>query len=108
MNTLVSDTTNYLTFFIEIISVLLISIGILVTLYTLIRNALLAQTANSYFQSRVILSRFLLLALEFQIAVDILETILKPSWEDFGKLTATILVRSILSYVLILETKSQS
>lgn len=107
MDTLISDATNYLTLFIELISVLLIFIGILVTLYTLIRNTISTQAINSYAQSRLVLSRFLLLALEFQIAADILETVLKPSWEDFGKLAATILVRSILSYVLILETKSQ-
>ncbi|MFI4955181.1 MAG: DUF1622 domain-containing protein, partial [Gammaproteobacteria bacterium] len=61
-----------------------------------------------YAQARLELSRYLLLALEFQIAADILLTVLKPSWEEFGQLAATIAVRSILSYILILETKSNT
>lgn len=108
MDILISDITNSMTTFIEVLSILLIVVGVFATLYNLVRNTLFSPTPNAYAQSRLVLSRFLLLALEFQIAADILETVLKPSWEDFGKLAATIFVRSILSYILILETKSQT
>ena len=107
MEEIIFSLTNKLIFGISAISVLLIIIGIFTALYTLIVKALSGAT-DYYSLTRLQLSRFLLLALEFQIAADILGTVLKPSWEEFAQLAATIAVRSLLSYILILETKSKT
>ena len=108
MDAAISEITNFLIRCIAVISIVLIIAGVLTTLYTLTIKTITTRSWDSYAQSRLVLSRFLLLALEFQIAADILETVLKPGWEEFGQLAATIVIRSVLSYVLILETKSQS
>jgi len=108
MDQFISNLTGILILCIEIISIVLITVGVAATLYCLIVKMMLPRNGDYYNESRRILSQFLLLALEFQIAADILETVLKPGWEEFGQLAATIIIRSVLSYVLILETKSQS
>ena len=93
---------------INVISIILITLGILSALYILLIKTWFSAQTDSYAQARLTLSRFLLLALEFQIAADILLTILKPSWEEFGQLAVTIVVRSLLSYILMLEARSNT
>jgi uncharacterized membrane protein len=108
MDQFISNITDKLILVIELISIILILFGVITTTYCLVVKTAISRNWDYYAQSRLILSRFLLLALEFQIAADILETVLKPGWEEFGQLAATIIIRSVLSYVLILETKSQT
>ena len=45
----------------------------------------------------------LVMALEFQVAADILKTAISPTWDDILKLAATIMLRTILNYLLELE-----
>ncbi|MFP4396401.1 MAG: DUF1622 domain-containing protein [Anaerolineales bacterium] len=45
----------------------------------------------------------LVMALEFQVAADILKTAISPTWDDILKLAATITLRTILNYLLELE-----
>ncbi len=40
------------------------------------------------------------MALEFQLASDILSTAIAPSWEEIGKLGATAVIRTALNYFL--------
>lgn len=108
MDLLITNVTGGLIVCIQVISIILITLGVFTTLYNLTIKTVFGRDWNYYIQTRLVLSRFLLLALEFQIAGDILETVLKPGWEEFGQLAATIVIRSVLSYVLILETKSQT
>ncbi len=52
---------------------------------------------------RLILARHLSLALEFQLAADILSTAISPSWEQIGKLGAIAVIRTSLNYFLARE-----
>ena len=49
---------------------------------------------------RIRLGRWLVLALEFQVAADILRTAATPTWTDLGQLAAVIVLRTVLNYVL--------
>nr|WP_257214913.1 DUF1622 domain-containing protein [Sphingomonas sp. R-74633] len=44
--------------------------------------------------------RWLVAGLTFQLAADIVETTLAPSWDDIGKLAAIAAVRTFLNYFL--------
>ena len=44
--------------------------------------------------------RWLVLALTFQLAADIAETTLAPTWEDIGKLGAIAVIRTFLNFFL--------
>jgi uncharacterized membrane protein len=48
---------------------------------------------------------YILLALEFFIAADLLRTVLDPSWEEVGILAAIVAIRTVLSLFLNLELK---
>ncbi len=50
--------------------------------------------------TRLRLGRWLVLALEFQVAADILRTAATPTWTDLGQLAAIIVLRTVLNYVL--------
>ena len=46
------------------------------------------------------LAGWILLALEFTLAADIVRTSISPSWEDLGKLAAIAAIRTVLSIFL--------
>lgn len=50
--------------------------------------------------TRLALGLWLVLALEFQVAADILRTAATPTWTDLGQLAAVIVLRTVLNYVL--------
>lgn len=49
---------------------------------------------------RLRLGRWLTLALEFELAADILRTAVAPSWDEIGKLAAIVVLRTVLNYFL--------
>ncbi len=49
---------------------------------------------------RLNLGQWLTLALEFELAADILRTAVAPSWNDIGQLAAIIVIRTTLNYFL--------
>jgi uncharacterized membrane protein len=57
----------------------------------------------SFTSARSALSRFLVLALEFQLAADILETSVAPKWAQIGQLAAIAAIRTALNYFLSRE-----
>jgi uncharacterized membrane protein len=49
---------------------------------------------------RLMLARFLAIALEFELGADILATAIAPSWDAIGKLAAIAVIRTALNYFL--------
>lgn len=49
---------------------------------------------------RLRLGRWLVLALEFQVAADILRTAVAPTWNEIGQLAAIIVLRTVLNFFL--------
>ena len=56
---------------------------------------------------RHVLGYYLLLGLEFLIAADIIDTLMKPSVQDLVVLGAIVLIRTVISYSLNAELKSE-
>ena len=52
---------------------------------------------------RLSLGLWLSLALEFEIAADIVRTAITPGWEEIGKLAAIMVLRTVLNYFLQTE-----
>lgn len=50
-------------------------------------------------------ARWLITGLTFQLAADIIETSLTPSWNDIGRLAAIAVIRTFLSYFLERDMK---
>jgi uncharacterized membrane protein len=85
----------------ELIATLLIAIGGVGALVRVIR--LLAER-NAHVRTIkdiwLRLAGWILLALEFTLAADIIRTSISPTWEDLGKLAAIAAIRTVLSIFL--------
>jgi len=91
---------------VEMIGALLISVGAGLALARLVK-VFLKPSLGRYESTRLILARFLSLALEFQLAADILATTVAPSWTQIGKLGAIAVIRTALNYFLAGEIKEE-
>ena len=93
----------------EILSAALIGIGVVLASYHLVRLFLTRKPATgrekrlAYQGARLKLSRFLAMALEFQLAADLLGTTVAPSWDQLGRLGAIAVIRTFLNYFLARE-----
>ena len=88
----------------EAFAVLIIGVGLFVGAYFWVRT-MFSKSFEGYVQTRLVMSRFLVLALEFQLAADILATAAEPSWEQLVRLGAIAVIRTFLNYFLGKEVK---
>jgi uncharacterized membrane protein len=79
-----------------------IAMGFVVTMAELVA-AFVRFRISSFTRIRLTFGRYLSLALEFQLASDILSTSIAPSWQEIGKLGATAVIRTALNYFLTRE-----
>lgn len=83
--------------------------GVLIILYGFVFSLvcyggeLFGRKDADYIPLRLSLARYLIVALEFQLAADILGTAIAPSWEAIGKLAAIAVIRTLLNYFLTKE-----
>lgn len=96
----------WLRLIIEALGAAVIGVGILVAIYVVIRS-LRSPKQQAYSEIRLTFARFLALALEFQVAADILSTAVAPSWDQIGKLAAIAIIRTALNYFLTQEIKEE-
>jgi uncharacterized membrane protein len=79
-----------------------LAVGAMLAFGALVRAHARGQT-TSFLSIRLQFSRYLSLALEFQLAADILSTAVAPTWAELGKLGATATIRTALNYFLSKE-----
>ena len=91
----------------EISSVTLIAFGLAVAFYFLIQLLVSKHKTKQYLHLRLTLGRFLVVALELQLAADIIGTAISPSWEQIGQLAAIALIRTFLNYFLNRENEAE-
>jgi uncharacterized membrane protein len=92
----VSVAASWLKLGIEAVSVCIILAGIILALTRLIAHAA-GRPADDV---RMGLARALSLALEFQLAADIVGTAISPDWDQIGKLAAVAAIRTFLNHFL--------
>lgn len=91
---------------IELCGVLVIAWGVLVSLWLYAASILKSQDQN-YAPLRLALARYLIVALEFQLAADIISTAIAPGWDQIGKLAAIATIRTVLNYFLEKEISAE-
>lgn len=91
---------------VEIIGALIIAWGVLIALWTYLPH-MLGSRAYDFNPLRLMLARYLALALEFQLGADILATAIAPSWDQIGKLGAIAVIRTVLNYFLSKEMERE-
>jgi uncharacterized membrane protein len=86
---------------IEAIAVLVVALGCAQAAFGL--AGVLIRPATTHGERKAIWRNFgmwLLLGLEFELAADIVRSVVSPSWQDVGQLAAIAVVRTFLNYFL--------
>jgi uncharacterized membrane protein len=90
----------------ETLGAITIALGAAAAVGGLVR-AFAARTHASFTSARFTLARYLALALEFQLAADVLETAIAPEWSKIGQLAAIATIRTALNYFLGRELREE-
>jgi uncharacterized membrane protein len=85
---------------IETIAILLVAIGAVEALIGACRLALSGASSGARQAVWLNFASWLVAALTFQVAADIVATAIAPTWEDIGKLAATAAIRTFIAYFL--------
>jgi len=105
------DYLHHASFGIGVLGVLVIVFGVLGGLVRFVRAEFSAARGLVVDEERKklrhVLGYYLLLGLEFLIAADIIDTLMKPRVQDLAVLGAIVIIRSIISYSLNAELKSE-
>lgn len=104
MESLLANLIPILRLTTEAIGALWVAVGVIVAFLELLR-AHFDGEVTSFTAIRLRFSRYLSLALEFQLASDILSTAIAPSWQELGRLGATAVIRTALNYFLTREMR---
>jgi uncharacterized membrane protein len=97
---------EYIKLFVEAIGVTFVVIGTIRALVLYLRT-LRDRKYKDFADVRLVFARYLVLALEFQLAADILSTAVAPTWEAIGKLAAIAVIRTVLNYFLTKEMEKE-
>jgi len=102
---------HHVSFSIGILGVLVIVLGVAGGLVRFLRAEFLFVRGSDVEEDRKrlrhMLGYYLLLGLEFLIAADIIDTLMKPSVQDLIVLGAIVLIRTVISYSLNAELRSE-
>jgi uncharacterized membrane protein len=89
----VRSYVEWLRLLVETLGALVIAAGVVVVIVGLARY-LLAGRKGNFIPIRLAFARYLTLALELQLAADILSTSVAPTWDRIGKLAAIAVIRT--------------
>jgi len=103
----VSASVQWLRLAVDVLGACVIALGVLVGIMAFAR-AVAHHHPYAYNDVRLTLARYLAVALEFQLAADILSTSISPSWTQIGKLAAIAVIRTGLNYFLSQEMETEA
>lgn len=102
---------HHTSFGIGVLGVLVICFGVASGLWRFVRSEFNAAHGINVDEARRelrhLLGYYLLLGLEFLIAADIVDTLMKPTLNDLLVLGVIIVIRTVISYSLNAELKSE-
>lgn len=101
------ELINSVALVLNIIGALIIIWGVILALLEFLKKETTPQKESVRLNEsiRIKLGSYLVLALEFFVAGDIIKTIIIPSWKGLGILGAIVAIRTILSYFLTRDIK---
>ena len=91
----------------EAIAVLCVAVGLVAAVKPAISDLRRDDRTRTFVKLRLAFGTWLALALEFQLAADILSTTIAPSLEELGKLAAIAMIRTFLNYFLRKELEAE-
>lgn len=103
----VNGAVQWLRLGVETLGAATIGAGVLVAVWQMLRAPFQGKRSADFTAIRLLLARYLALALEFQLAADILSTAIAPGWQEIGKLGAIAVIRTALNFFLSRETQEE-
>lgn len=100
----VQAAVQWLRLGVESVGAAVVGVGVVVAIWGFVHAGPVRGRYNSI---RLTLARFLAVALEFQLASDILSTAIAPTWDQIGKLGAIAVIRTTLNYFLSREMEAE-
>lgn len=100
------NLVSWLKILVETTGAIIIAIGVILSFIEFVKTLSSAQS-EGYTKIRLLLARYLALALEFQLGADILSTAISPSWDQIGKLGAIAVIRTALNFFLSREMEQE-
>lgn len=103
MEALFKEIATKIALSVELLAALLIAYGAVEALVRLLTPKPKRELTIHFARRREVFLRFgmwLLLALEFELAADIVRSAISPSWTDIGQLGAIAAIRTLLNYFL--------
>lgn len=100
------NLVSWLKLAIEMTGAIIIAIGVVLAFVQFVK-VLTSGKSKGYNEIRLLLARYLALALEFQLGADILSTAISPSWDQIGKLGAIAIIRTALNFFLSREMEEE-
>lgn len=100
-SSILGSAAHYVALVINVVAIVIVVGGVLQALVGLLRAML--QRAATLAIKRLLwldLARWLIAGLTFQLAADIVETAISPTWDDLGKFAAIAAIRTLLSVSL--------
>ncbi len=102
MHDLIKQVTEWVAVAVEAAAVLVVALAVAESVIGFLRAFFSrdggADAINDAVRLR--LARWLMLALEFALAADILRTAIAPGWDEIGKLAAIAALRTVLNFFL--------
>ena len=106
----IKDCLEYLIYFLNAVSILIIVWGVLLAFYDFLKSELNNKSRIDTIQRNNIiknhLGSYILFGLEVLIAADIIESILNPSIQDLVILASIVVIRTVISYFLAKEIEA--
>ena len=102
----VQQAVRWLRLGIETTGALVVAIGFVVALGLFVQT-LARRSPDGFTSIRLVLARYLAVALEFQLGADILSTAIAPSWTQIGQLATIAVIRTFLNYFLAREMREE-
>jgi uncharacterized membrane protein len=100
MEEMLKHLAEYVALTVNMIAILGIAIGALEALIGLLRVGMRDSSAQEKAAVWMRFAGWLIIALTFQLAADIVETTIAPSWDDLGKLASVAVIRTFLNFFL--------
>lgn len=102
MEELLHYLAHYVALALNVVAIVVIAAGAVAAVAGIVAAILKRQATNGP-ESREIwldFARWLVAGLTFQLAADIVETVVAPTWNDIGRLAAIAVIRTLLTYFL--------
>jgi uncharacterized membrane protein len=103
MEEIFKTIANRIALGVELAAALMIAYGAIEAIVGLLTPRRPIGPAKPFHKRRQVFLRFgvwLLLALEFELAADIVRSAISPTWSDIGQLGAIAAIRTVLNYFL--------